>query len=41
MPDGEVPSDAAVEDQLRQAHQALSDGDGVRDAGLSDKVIIG
>ena len=40
MPDEEAPSDAAVEDQLRQAHQALSDADGARDAGLSDAVII-
>lgn len=40
MPNEEAPSDAAVEDQLRQAHQALSDADGARDAGLSDAVII-
>jgi uncharacterized protein (UPF0332 family) len=34
------PGEAAVEDQLRQARQALSDADGARNAELSDAVVI-
>jgi uncharacterized protein (UPF0332 family) len=40
MPDGESPGDAVVEDQLRQARQALADADGARDAQLSDALVI-
>ncbi|WP_135855047.1 HEPN domain-containing protein [Halorussus salinus] len=40
MPDDEAPSDAEIEDQLQQAHQALADAEGARDAGLSDAVVI-
>lgn len=31
--------DEAVEDQLRQARQALADAEGARDAELSDAVV--
>ena len=40
MPDDETPGEAAVEDQLRQARQALADADGARNANLSDAVAI-
>lgn len=40
MPNDDAPSEAAVEDQLRQAHQALSDAKGARDAELSDTVVV-
>ena len=40
MPDDDAPSDAAIEDQLRQARQALSDAEGARNADLSDAVVI-
>jgi|AntDeeMetagen681_2_1112603.scaffolds.fasta_scaffold01963_4 uncharacterized protein (UPF0332 family) len=41
MPEGDdAPGDAAVEDQLRQARQALSDAEGARNAELSDTVVI-
>ena len=40
MPNGDAPSEAAVEGQLRQAHQALSDAKGARDAELSDTVVV-
>ena len=40
MPDDDAPSDAAIEDQLHQARQALSDAEGARDADLSDVVVI-
>lgn len=40
MPDDDAPSRAAVEAQLRQAHQALSDAEGARDAERSDTVVI-
>lgn len=40
MPDDDAPGMAAVEDQLRQARQALSDAEGARNANLSDAVII-
>jgi len=40
MPDDERPGEAAIEDQLRQARQALADADGARDAELSDAVVI-
>jgi uncharacterized protein (UPF0332 family) len=40
MPDDDPPSDAAIEDQLHQARQALSDAEGARDADLSDVVLI-
>lgn len=40
MPDGEQPGEAVVEDQLRQARQALADADGARDAQLSDALVI-
>lgn len=39
MPD-EAPGDAAIEDQLPQARQALSDAEGARDADLSETVVI-
>lgn len=40
MPNDDAPSEAAVEDQLRQAYQALSDAKGARDAELSDTVVV-
>jgi uncharacterized protein (UPF0332 family) len=40
MPNDDAPSEAAVEDQLRQARQALSDAKGARDAELSDTVVV-
>lgn len=40
MPDDEPPRDAAVEDQFRQARQALSDATGAREAELSDTVVV-
>ena len=40
MPDDDAPSEAAIEDQLHQARQALSDAEGARDADLSDVVLI-
>ncbi|WP_199174800.1 hypothetical protein [Halegenticoccus soli] len=40
MPDDDKPGEAAVEDQLRQAHQALADAEGARNANLSDAVVI-
>jgi uncharacterized protein (UPF0332 family) len=40
MPDDDAPSESAVEDQLRQARQALSDAEGARNAELSDAVVI-
>lgn len=40
MPDDDTPSEAEVNDQLRQATQALSDAEGAQDAELSDAVII-
>ena len=40
MPDGATPREAAVEDQLRQARQALADAEGARNAELSDAVVI-
>jgi hypothetical protein len=40
MPDDERPGEAAIENQLRQARQALADADGARDAELSDAVVI-
>lgn len=40
MPDAENPGEAAVEDQLRQARQALADAEGARNAELSDAVVI-
>ncbi|EMA56649.1 HEPN domain-containing protein [Halococcus thailandensis] len=40
MPNDDTPSEAAIEDQLRQAHQALSDAKGARDAELSDTVVV-
>lgn len=41
MPDGdEPPGEEAVENQLRQARQALTDAEGARDAELSDAVCI-
>lgn len=40
MPNDDAPSEAAVEDQLRQAHQALSDAKGARDAELSNTVVV-
>lgn len=42
MPDpgDEDPTSAEIQDQLRQANQALSDATGARDAELSDAVIV-
>lgn len=40
MPDDENLGEAAVEDQLRQARQALADAGGARNAELSDAVVI-
>ncbi len=40
MPDGDTPGEAVIEDQLRQARQALADADGARDAQLSDALVI-
>lgn len=40
MPDETPPGDEPVEDQLRQAQQALADADGAREADLSDAVVI-
>ena len=40
MPDDDAPGEAAVEDQLRQARQALSDAEGARNVNLSDAVVI-
>ena len=40
MPDDDTPGDAAIEDQLRQARQALSDAEGARNANLSDAVVV-
>ena len=40
MPDDDAPSESAIEDQLRQARQALSDAEGARNAELSDAVVI-
>ncbi|WP_231186667.1 HEPN domain-containing protein [Haladaptatus sp. DYF46] len=39
-PDDNQPDQAAINDQLQQAHQALSDATGARDADLSDAVVI-
>jgi uncharacterized protein (UPF0332 family) len=40
MPDDEAPGIEAVDDQLRQAQQALADAEGARNADLSDVVVI-
>lgn len=40
MPNDEGPGEAATEDQLQQAHQALEDATGAHDAELSDVVVI-
>jgi uncharacterized protein (UPF0332 family) len=40
MPDETPPRDAPVENQLRQARQALADAEGAREAELSDAVVI-
>jgi uncharacterized protein (UPF0332 family) len=38
--DGDGPDPGIVEDQLRQARQALDDATGAHDAGLSDAVVV-
>lgn len=40
MSEDELPGDAEIEDQLRQAQQALDDADGARNVELSDAVVI-
>lgn len=40
MSDDESPGEAAIEDQLQQARQALTDAEGALDADLSDAVVI-
>ena len=40
MSNDDAPDEAAVEDQLRQARQALSDAEGARNAELSDAVVV-
>ena len=42
MPDdaAEAPGPATIEDQLRQARQALSDAEGAYEADLSDAVVV-
>lgn len=40
MADGDERGRTAVEDQLRQARQALADAEGARDVELSDAVVI-
>jgi len=40
MSEDDFPGEAAVEDQLRQARQALSDAEGARNAELSDAVVV-
>lgn len=40
MAEDDVPGLAAVEDQLQQARQALTDAEGAREAELSDTVVV-